>query len=214
MATPTLEALINDLIDQRLRQMQTSYPAEVVSYDSTTSTATVKPLFLETWRGPDNERITEPYDAEEDLYVENVLVMFPRAGNFRMALPIAAGNTGLVVVTKYSLDNFRKGAGLSDPGDMRKFRMSGSLFFPVNLYTDADALDASDDDTVVTISAGGTPEFVALANLVNSELSKIKTQLEGHEHTYTGPGAGTATTTLNTAAYTRADVDATTLKAE
>jgi hypothetical protein len=132
-----------------------------------------------------------------------------------MSLPIAAGNTGLVVVTKYSLDNFRKGAGLSDPGDMRKFRMSGSLFFPVNLSTDTDALDASDDDSVITLSAGGTAQFIALANLVNTELGKVKTQLEGHQHTHTWTdAAGTAVTTNNTASYSRVDVDATKVKAE
>lgn len=213
MATPSLQAYVNDLIDQRLRQMQTSYPAEVISYDSSTSTVTVKPLFIETWRGPDDERIEETIENVEDSYVQNVLVMFPRAGNFRVSLPIAAGDTGLVVVTKYSLDAFRSGAGQSDPGDLRKFSMSGSVFFPVNLSTDSDALDASNDDAVVTISAGGTPEFVALANLVKSELDAIDTTIKSIVFTAdTSDGTGTPGTVGT--AYNAGAVAATTLKAE
>lgn len=213
MATPSLAAFVNDLIDQRLRQMQTSYPAEVVSYDSATSTATVKPLFIETWRGRDGSRTSETIENEEDSYVENVLVAFPRAGDFRVSLPIAAGDTGLVVATKYSLDRFRSGAGQSDPGDLRLFGMSGSVFFPVNLTTTARALDASDDDSVVTISEGGTAQFVALANLVARELSNIETTINSIVFTVdTSDGSGAVGSVG--IPYTPGSVAASKLKAE
>lgn len=211
--TPTLESYINDLIEQKLRQMQTSYPAEVVSYDSATSTATIKPLFIETWRGRDDERVSETIENDEDAHVENVLVMFPRTNTFRVALPLSPGDTGLAVVTKFSLDRFREGGGMSDPGDLHKFGMSGSVFFPVNLYADGDALDASDDDTVVTISAGGTPEFIALANLVKAELDKIETTFGSIVFTV-DTGDGTGTVGVIGTAYTASEVAATTLKAE
>lgn len=197
MATPSLEALINDLIDQRLRQMQTSYPAEVVSYDAVSSTVTVKPLFLEAWRGPDGTRITEPFENEEDTYVENVIVGFPRMGNFRIAYPITAGDTGLVVVTKYSLNNFREGAGQADPGNVLKFGMSGSVFLPLNLTADADKLDATqgeaDSATVITLGTGGTTDFLCLYTEVLQNLSDLDTAFNGlvvdfnnHVHVETG----------------------------
>lgn len=200
MTTPSLEALINELIDQRLRQMQTAYPAEVVEYDATNATATIKPLFLEAWRGPDGERISEPFDNEEDTYVENVIVAFPRSGDFRITFPIAAGDTGLVIVTKYSLDRFREGGGQADPGDLAKFAMSGSVFFPCNLTPDGSALDASagDGDTDVYLGEGGASDYLALkadVDAIKGELDDIATTFSSIVFTVdTGDGTGTTGT--------------------
>ena len=215
MTTPSLEAHINDLIDQRLRQMQTAYPAEVIAYNSATSLATIKPLFIETWRGPNDERLTETIETVEDSYVENVLVMHPRTAAFRIALPVAPGDTGLALVTKFSLDRFREGGGQSDPGDLRKFAMSGSVFFPVNLYVDD--LNASDDDAFITISQGGTAQFVALANLCNTEFGKIQDAHDNHIHTTTAVIAtGDVVGIISKPAkkYANSDVDGSTLKAD
>ena len=211
MTTPSLEAHINDLIDQRLRQMQTAYPAEVIAYDSATSLATIKPLFIETWRGPGDERITETIDEDEDAYVENVLVMHPRAGNFRVALPVAPGDTGLAVVTKFSLDRFREGGGMSDPGDLRKFTMSGSVFFPTNLFVDDDPINCADDDTLITLSAGGAVDFLCLytetkKNLddLATMLTDVKSVLNNHVHVETGASTEKPTVPM-TASYSVTD---------
>lgn len=195
MTTPSLEAYINDLIEQKLRQMQTAYPAEVVEYNYWEGTATVKPLFIETWRGPADERVSETFENEEDTYVENVLVMFPRTNTHQMSFPLAAGDTGLVVVTKYSLDRFRAGGGMSDPGDLRMFGMSGSVFFPVNMYPDEDALDATEGQNEIYIGGPGTGDFLAL----KKDVDDIKGELDDIETTFssivftvdTGDGSGT-----------------------
>ncbi len=220
MTTPSLEAHINDLIDQRLRQMQTAYPAKVIAYDSATAIATIQPLFIETWRGPNDERITETIDEDEDAYVENVLVMHPRAGVFRVALPVAPGDTGLAVVTKFSLDRFREGAGMSDPGDLRKFTMSGTIFFPVNLFVDADPIDCSDDDTVITLSAGGAVDFLCLYTEtkknfddISTMLTDVKTVMNSHVHVETGTSTEKLTTPM-TAGYGVTDPINTTVKVQ
>jgi len=186
-ATPTLEAMVNELIDQRLRQMQTAYPAEVIEYDATTSTATVMPLFIEAWRDTNNDRITETIENTEDTYVENVLVAFPRSGSYRMTYPIAPGDTGLVVCTKYSLDRFRENGGQADPGDLEAFAMSGSVFFPVNVTPDDDALDSSggDGDAYIYLGIAGATDFIALAAKVKTELDEIKAALDKYDaHTH------------------------------
>lgn len=202
--------------------MQTAYPAEVVSYNSADSTATVKPLFVEAWRGPKDERVVETPENADDGDVENVLVMHPRAGNFRVSLPVAPGHTGLVVCTKFSLDRFRADGGQSDPGDIRKFTMNGSVFFPCNLYPDSDPLDASDDDSLITLSEGGTLDFIALAAKVKTELDEIKAGLDkydAHTHNYIPPttcgGGATATTGPSVAhGYTATSVANTKVKVE
>jgi hypothetical protein len=181
MTTPTLEAHINRLIDQRLRQMQTAFPAEVVDFNQSESTVTVKPLFIETWRGPGDVRTKETIENDEDAYVENVLVMFPRASTFRVTFPITAGDTGLVVCTKFSLDRFRDGGGMSDPGDLRKFTMSGSVFFPVNLTPDADPLDGSESgSTDIYLGEGATGDYLAL----KKDVDDIKSFIDNFQSTY------------------------------
>ena len=212
--------MVNDLIDQRLRQMQTAYPAEVIAYDSSTSLATIKPLFIEAWRGPNDERIEETIENAEDAYVENVLVMHPRTAAFRVALPVAPGDTGLALVTKFSLDRFREGAGAADPGDLRKFTMSGSVFFPTNLYVDTDNLDASDDDTVITISAGGTAYELFRASSLQTAIEALIDDIKGASgaitadnivHTLAAVAYDNAKSTFTTAANS---AKTTTLKAE
>jgi len=82
-------------------------------------------------------------------------------------------------VTKYSLDRFRDNGTMSDPGDLRKFTMSGSVFFPVNLYVDTDPLDASNDDSVVTISAGGTTYPLFRASPLPPAIEVLLADLQG-----------------------------------
>ena len=161
--------------------MQTSYPAEVISFDQAASTVTVKPLFVEAWRGPAGDRLTETIEADEDAYVENVLVAFPRAATFRVTFPIAPGDTGLVIVTKYSLDVFRNSGAANDPGDLTKFGMSGSVFFPVNLTADADPLDGSESSTTdIYLGEGATGDYVAL----KKDVDDIKTYIDNFQTKY------------------------------
>lgn len=199
MATPSLEALVNDLIDQRLRQMQTAYPAEVVSYDPSNSTVTVKPLFIEAWRGPNDERVVEDIENEADTHVENVIVAFPRSGSFRIAWPINPGDTGFVIVAKYSLDRFRDQGGQQDPGDLRKFTMSGSVFFPVNVTPDSEKLNAAegevDNTTVITVGDGSDTDFLCWYTEMNTNLTDIKDGLDNHTHDFLYTGAGTSSST-------------------
>lgn len=211
MTTPSLATFIREQQEQRERQLQTSFPAKVIEYDSNTGTVTVEPQFIEAWR-ENGERVAEDITNKEDAYIANVPIAFPRAGNYSITFPVAADDYGLVTCTKYSLEVWRKAGTSSDPGDLRRFTMSGAVFHPVNLYPDGSNLTHADGD-VISISAGGTTQFIALANLVDAELDKIKTELEGHEHTatWTDP-EGSGPTSANTASYSKGDVATTTVK--
>ena len=89
--------------------------------------------------------------------------------------------------------------GMVDPGDMRRFTMSGSVFFPVNLTPDGVALDASqgDGDTDITAGAGGASDYLALKKDVDdikTMIDEIKTDYNAHTHVVTtdAPATGTA----------------------
>ena len=159
-ATPQFSAYIRNLQEQRERQMQTAFPARVVKWSSATSTVEVEPQFFEVWH-VDGERVRETIETKSDAYIDNVPVCFPHF----MSWDIPANAFGLVICTKYSLDIWRQRLQCVDPGDLRRFTMSGATFHPV----------------VMGRSPSVAQQFVALANKVDAALSAIKTH--GHEGT-------------------------------
>jgi hypothetical protein len=152
--TPKLSTAITSRIEREQRRMQTAFPAKVVSYSASTNVVTVTPQFIETWFTRDYERTSEEGDAQ----IENVPVCFPR----HISWTVDSGDFGLVICTKYSLDVWRNRRTRVDPGDLRRFTMAGATFHPV-------LMDETPDPT---------QQFVALANLVKSELDAIQTTFE------------------------------------
>lgn len=205
--TPSLAGYVRNQIEQRERQMQTSFPAKVIGYHSATGTVTVEPQFLEVWRENDARR-AEDIDAPEDAYVEDVPILFPHGGGLQITFPVDPGDFGLVTCTKYSLDVWREAATMGDPGDLRRFTMSGAVFHPVNLYPTSGYIKHDGGD-YISLSAGGTVDFVAL----KSDVDDIKTMLDDvqskyNTHTHLGeylsPGDVTTVTPLpqSTTSYT------------
>jgi len=129
----------------------------------------------------------------------------------------------LVVCTKYALDIWRSQGQPRDPGDLRRFGMSGAVFHPVNLHPNNSAISGVDTGVMeigqILTSSGAstvTTQFIALANLIVTELSSIRTVLNTHKHTgvTTGSGSSAVSDTLYraVAAPTQSDVGSVTVK--
>lgn len=198
MTTPSNQEYIRNLIEQRERSIQTAFAAKVISYNPNDSTVQVEPQFIEVWRNREGEREREPSPAEpEDAYIDNVPVAFPRAGSLSITYPIPDGSFGLVICTKYSLNQWREAGTAGDPGDLRRFTMDGAVFMPVNLVPDSDSLDASaaTSSGCVEVGTGGATDFVALKKDVDDikgELDKIAATFGSIVFTVdTGDGSGT-----------------------
>ena len=193
MSTPRLPTYIRTKIEERDRQAQTAFPAKVLDWNSSTNTVRLEPQFIETWVLRDGTRTQE--DAE-NTFIDNVPVCYP----WHITWDITVGAFGLVICTKYSLDLWRQQLNRIDPGDLRRFTMSGATFHPV----------------VIGESPNATQQYVALANLIVTELSSIRTVLNTHKHTgvATGSGSSAISDTLYRApaAPTEADVGSTTVK--
>jgi len=167
MSTPKLSTAVDHRIERAQRGMQTAFPAKVVSYKSSDNTATLEPQFVETWFTRSGVRDSE--QSPEGANIENVPVCFPHY----MSWTIDPGTFGLVICTKYSLDQWRQQLRRMDPGDLRRFTMSGATFHPV----------------VIGRTPSVAQQFVALSNLVASELSLIRAAL--NQHTHTAPSGAT-----------------------
>jgi hypothetical protein len=167
--TLAASSYIQNQIEQRERQMQTAFPAKVLSWDSSTNTVQLEPQFFEVWRDGE-ERRTETIAAPEDAYIDNVPVLFPRSGTWSITFPIEAGSFGLVICTKYSLDVWRNQGNAGDPGDLRRFTMSGAVFHPVNLHPNGSALS---NVSSTTMNLAGSDDFIALAAKVDAAFNAM-----------------------------------------
>jgi hypothetical protein len=182
MSTPSLADVILTGIEDRLRELNTSEPGEIVSYDATTQTARVRPLLARAVPDDDNALILE---YAPDVF--DVPVMFPRSLKGYLTFPIGAGDTGLLVYPMRDIGQWRATGQRGDPGDNRICTMAGAVFIP-GLVPDSQQLaNVSTSDVVlgVLLTAklllGGptASDYVALSSKVETELTKIKTAISG-----------------------------------
>jgi hypothetical protein len=195
MTTPLLSTYVRNQTERRERQMQTAFPAKVLDWQSNTNTVRLEPQFVETWVTSDDQTHYEDV-PDGDAYIDNVPVLFPRSGSWSITFPIETGSFGMVICTKYSLDAFRNQGNRVDPGDLRRFTMSGAVFHPVNLHPNSSAL-SSVDESFMILSQGGSVDFVALKEDVDdikTYLDEIKSDFNQHTHIYSsGPTPGAFT---------------------
>lgn len=122
--TPGLADVIRDAMDARIRNVNTAIPGVVVSYDAGKQRAEIQPALEEPMRTRDGERTTERLPR-----LANVPINFPRAGSFRITLPISAGDRVLVVFSKYAIGEYLRIADTVDPGDSRAHSLAGATAF-------------------------------------------------------------------------------------
>lgn len=199
--TPSLATLIREAIESRLVDVHTSIPARVQTYDAGAQTADVRPELRRVVRRADGTR------ASEDLpVIPCVPVQFLSAGDFFFAVPVGPGTTGLLVFTEYSIDRWRSGDSLVDPGDERRHGLSGAVFVPGLRSSSAPLADVDGTNLRFGKSGGYVVEvtdseirmpndatnFLARADRVLSELSAIVNAYNLHTHTGVTAGVGTS----------------------
>jgi len=190
--SPELAGVIGSAIESKLVDVHTALPGRVESYDAGRQVADVKPMLRRVIRQEDQTRV-----AEELPVIPCVPVLWSRGGGAFAALPLAAGDFGLLLFTEYSADRFRATGDDVDPGDERRFDLANAVFLPCGIYPSSEALadvDAGevriglDGDYVAAIRSGeaafpyDAATFLARADRVLSELNAIKTAFDTHTH--------------------------------
>lgn len=213
--TPGLADVFELALDGRLRGLHVALPGKVTEYDATTQTATVQPTVQQAVQDPDgfwiHETLPEIYD---------VPVMFMRSPSFTLTFPIPVGTTGQLLFNERDIGQWRHTGQIGSPGDQRCHSLAGAVFFPT-MAPDADVSSVSATHAVVglptsamlLVGAGAT-EYVALANLVLSELQSIRTAFNAHTHPFVATGAVSPTSAPTTPMAAPGSVAATKLKSE
>ncbi|RDU70428.1 hypothetical protein CQA66_08445 [Helicobacter aurati] len=140
-------AMIEKLIDNRVRQINTCFIAEVTEI---------------------NEKFVSVINTNKYMFqgkpidypiINNVLVCFPHVNNCKISLPLEVGDIGLCVVAQGDISNFKQSGGRSIPNSARKFDITDSIFIPFSLFNTKDIQEnfmiEYKDDTKIIISDDG-----------------------------------------------------------
>ncbi len=159
-------------------------PGKVESYDAATQMAKVKPLLKRPLKLADGTDVTESLGI-----INNVPVIQPSGGGFFAHFPLAAGDPVTLVIADRSLDRWIEQGGEVDPGFTHTHELSDAFAIPggrnkqnklsspdsskLTIGKDGDtSLQISIDGSAISLSTGS--DFVALAQKVATELSKIQ----------------------------------------
>lgn len=163
-------------IEDRLRELNTAEPGQIVDFDSATQTATVRPMLQRAVLDDDGE-----YQLETPPDIYDVPVIFPRSRLGYLTFPISQGDSGLIVYGMRDIGQWRYTGVQGSPGDHRVCSMAGAMFLP-GLYPDADKLPATNGSHVVLAPLSGAyvllgsssaTEFLAIASKVETQLGKL-----------------------------------------
>lgn len=182
---PTFADVLQEALNARLANVHTSIPAVIHTYDQTTQTAQVR-INIRFARREDGVllRYSPPI-------LSNVPVAWPSASSYSITYPLAAGDTGLLIFSERSLDEWKqaKQSDEVEPAMLRRFHLSDAVFLPQG-RSPAEALGAEAlasgalvvRGTEVRLGDSTATSFVALATLVATELNALRAELILHTH--------------------------------
>lgn len=196
-----LSATAEDAAGVAARELQkdihTSLPGQIVSFDAKTQTATVKPLIQRQL--VDGTTIDIP-DCQD------VPVHHPRGGNIAFTFPVAAGDECLLCFSERAIDFWHENGGAQLPSEYRMHDYSDAFAFVgfsskpnaiKDVATDAAELRTVDGKTRVRIEAGMVTAgdlANAVATLRADVMATILSAISSHTHVTScpaGPGAAT-----------------------
>lgn len=175
-AAPSFPEVVRRALESRLGDVFTTLPGRIQTYDTATQTADValvvrRPL-------PTGEESDPVY--EEVPVLPNVPILFPRGsgGAYAITWPLQAGDHVLVIFTTWSFASWRRTGETSDPGDLRPHHPGNAVAYPAMAPNDQALSQAAIPALVIEgteIRIGkNAAQFIAMANKVLTELTKIK----------------------------------------
>lgn len=138
---PSLEKLVNDIVESKLQNFNTVMPGIIEDVDVTGAVCNVKPLL--------KKRYKNGVDFEYPV-IANVPIVFYRAGNAMISLPIKRGDLVMLLFCQRSLDGWlaaQSGESV-DPKDSRKFDLTDAIALP-GLYPFSDLPQGADPNNLV-----------------------------------------------------------------
>jgi len=206
---------LRERVWQLLCELRVALPCTVVAFDATRQVVSVRPTVMERL----NKYIDGvPIPTDTDIgVIEDVPIMFPRAGNFVLTMPVAVGDECLVVFADMDMSSWWASGGvLNSQEDKRRhdlsdgFAIMGPWSQPKkisNYSTTAAELRTLDNTVKITVKTGEVDVMAPIVkvtgatevDVISSTLVNINgsghTTIEGkdfltHKHTGIQTGGG------------------------
>ena len=179
----TLASNIKQGIDARLKDLHTSIPGIIESFDAEKQLATIQPALKRIFITQDGEKeILTPSDLP---ILINVPIIFPRGGGFSLTLPVKKGDECLLVFCERSIDNWHKTGGVQVPGAKRFHSLSDATAF-VGLSSLANKIPNYDDTNTQLKSDDGKVEITLLTDGTISIKAETKVTVDAPDAEFTG----------------------------
>lgn len=124
---PTLFDAINAVVQSSLGRMRIIGVGTVEGYDPDSQSATIQSAIQFAYIDEARE-VRVPYTPTP---VSNVPVLHPSAGGFFSAMPVKAGDQGVILTADRALDSWKASGGTNNEvTDRRRFDLADSLFLP------------------------------------------------------------------------------------
>jgi len=147
---------LSKMLDSGLKflsyQLCVSMPGIVETYDADANEANVKPALLRRFKGQST--------PSEYPVLQRVPVIQPQTAAGRINLPVAKGDTVLLVFADRSLDNWLNGSGIAkEPLDIRTHALSDPVCIP-GLYPTSQGLSLTAPEAASIQVADGTKIYI------------------------------------------------------
>lgn len=144
---PSLTESISAGVGSAVDDVFVARAGKVTAYDAVTNTAFVKPMIKRAvYTVDEDER-----GFEELPEIPFVPVLWPRAGAYAVVLPLAVGDTVLLVFCDVSHAEWRVDGGVSEPADARRHSIGWPVAIP-GFFPDSSPLSAAVLDVAARIA--------------------------------------------------------------
>jgi len=126
--TPRLGDLLRVLIRNLRLDLRVAAPGKIVTYNAVTQKANIELQILPVYVDFDDiltgERVSDP------LILVDIPVLWPRTATAHQTLPLAVGDTGLLVCNDRSIDTWIQVGFATDPYAFHTHNFADAVFFP------------------------------------------------------------------------------------
>tara|TARA_R110000744_G_scaffold20470_1_gene53728 strand:- start:2966 stop:3682 length:717 start_codon:yes stop_codon:yes gene_type:complete len=179
----TLASNIKQGIESRLKELHTSIPGIIETFDAEKQLATIQPAIKRIFITRDGEKeILTPSDLP---LLINVPIIFPRGGGFSLTFPVKKGDECLISFCERSIDNWHNTGKIQIPGARRFHSLSDATAF-VGLSSLVNKIPNYDDTNTQLKSDDGKVEITLLDDGTISIKAETKVTVDAPDAEFTG----------------------------
>lgn len=137
----TMTDAMRQAIQFQLYDVHTALPGQVISYDYSTQKASIQPCLKKSYLDG---------TTQEMPILNNVPVVFPKAGGASLTFPVMPGDNCLLLFIERSTDLWKSVGGIVAPNDPRKFDLSDAVAIMGLMPFSENSLSENNEDVLLT----------------------------------------------------------------